>query len=202
MPYYSQLPEVTAPSSHFPASSVNESEKMVKVNPNSDTDKIALNSVEKRRFDLSRKRLYWILGVVILVVIAAVVGSVVGVLVGRNKSRASEGTSAGSDNAQEGNATDSNGSEDLIWNQTSLAVTGWRYNDEKDFSIRLFYQDEGGYLRVSAMESTSKENWTPGTKIVKAKQGTPLAAACNNQSIYEPKKSVRRPISRSSKLRY
>ena len=169
-------------------------------NPDVDTNKIVCNegskfSVGKKRFGMSRKRLYIILAVVILVIVAAVVGSVVVVLKRKEQPRetnnAGDESSGESSNAPNGNTADANSTGNLIWNQTSLAVTGWRYNDEKNFSMRLFYQDAEGYLRISAMESTSKENWTPGAKLVKAKQGTPLAASCNNQSIYEPKKSVR-----------
>ncbi|KAF2681745.1 hypothetical protein K458DRAFT_391695 [Lentithecium fluviatile CBS 122367] len=76
---------------------------------------------------------------------------------------------------QDDNPAGEKASDNLIWNQTSLAVTGWRYNHEKDFSMRLFYQDDQGYLQILAIESTSKDSWTPGTKFVKAKQGTPLA---------------------------
>jgi hypothetical protein len=130
------LPEATLPPTLCPAAPAYENGKILKADPYGDTDKIAHNkeiesSVEKNRTSTSRKKLYIILAVVIITVIAVVVGSVVGVLKRQEQSRATN-ASDGSNNAQDGNTTTGN----LVWNQTSLAVTGWRYNDEKDFSMR------------------------------------------------------------------
>ena len=192
VPSYSYLPEATPTPSLCPMPKEHYNEKIVKGSVDNDTDKIAYDTppnpiARKSRVSISRKRLYIIVAVVILVIIAAVVGTAVGVLKSKQRSDKSNSADNESSNVQDG---DSNGTGSLIWNQTDLAVTGWRYNDGKDFSMRLFYQDAEGNLRISAMESGSKENWTAGTNFTKAKKGTPLAVACNNQSIYEPKKSV------------
>lgn len=122
---------------------------------------------------------------VVILVIAASVGTAIGVL--RHDQRSGPKTSSIANSTGAANATSS---ENLIWNHSSLAVTGWRYDSNSEYSIRLFYQDTEGYLRISALESIAGEVWTAGTRFVKAKMGTPLAASCHNQSMYDVNKTV------------
>lgn len=159
-----------------------------------DTDKIACNRGEKRVFGrrgfyISRQRFYLGLALVILVVIAAVVGTAVGVLQHKKGSDAAE-SPADNPDTQTTDPANETSTADAIWDQSALGVTGWKYNDDKEYSIRLFYQDAEGYLRISSMESVNAEAWSAGTRFVKAKRGTPLAASCHNQSIYDVNKKV------------
>ncbi|KAF2734500.1 hypothetical protein EJ04DRAFT_576892 [Polyplosphaeria fusca] len=127
---------------------------------------------------ITRQRLILAIIITIVIVIGAVVGSVVGVLTHKNSTK---GVTLSPPPAA--NATSSG----KVRNDSSIAVTGWRHDN--DYSIRLFYQDGDDYLRISSLESTEGEIWSTGTKFVKAKRNTPIAASCSNISVYDPSKN-------------
>lgn len=186
-PSYSQLPVVVEDYTQlYSIASEQLNEKIIQSEQEKDTEKIAYHAddkflVTKKKWHISRRRVHLAMAVLILV-IAAIIGTVVGVVVQRRHSSGSGASgNGGSKQADHDN---------LVWSQTSLAVTGWRHADGAAFSIRLFYQDADGFIRMSNMESTSADSWTSGTKVAKAKRGTPLAAACTNQSTYTPGKTV------------
>ncbi|KAF2111576.1 hypothetical protein BDV96DRAFT_690461 [Lophiotrema nucula] len=151
------------------------------VPPPRDDEKFANDSdtaltPEKRGILVSRRRIYIAIAVTIIVIIAVVAGAVAGVLAHNKKSHAATTPAA--------NATSS---ED-IRNDSAIAVTGWKHNDSQ-WSVRLFYQDGDGFLRIASLESTDGEVWSGGTKFVKAKAGTPLAASSFNMSWYNDTES-------------
>lgn len=153
----------------------------------------------KRGVYVSRRKLFVGIAIVItiFVIIAAVVGAVVGVNLKRNQQQSN--TTNGHQDPQGSNGTTTTPTttpppqgniqnDSKIRNESALAVTGWR--DGKEYSVRIFYQDEDGFLGVTSMHSTDNKAWSKGAKFVKAKIGTPLAASCHNQSIYDASKTV------------
>lgn len=179
---HSTLPEM-APSTE---PQINLFQTLPEVAPGAtDTEKVPCDGnngsiLGKRSFHASRKQCF--LGLTAAVVIVAiVVGTAVGIHKRNERSHGAPDKQPNTDDAS---------SESLIWNQSALAVTGWRHDGKSVYNIRLFYQDAEGYLRISAMESAVVEKWGEGTRFIKAKKGTPLTASSHNQSIYDARKTV------------
>jgi hypothetical protein len=105
--------------------------------------------------------------IALLVIIATILGAVLGT---RAKRHGSPLTPA--------NTTIS---PSTIRKNSGLAVTGWR--NASDFSIRLFYQGQDGFLRMNGFE-TASGNWASSPPFVQARDGTPLAASCFNASYF------------------
>ncbi|KAF2737765.1 hypothetical protein EJ04DRAFT_574274 [Polyplosphaeria fusca] len=67
----------------------------------------------------------------------------------------------------------------------SLSVTGWSIEGpEGYFAVWLFWQNSRGYLSRATFNS-STGNWTRVSNFVKAKSGTPLAAAAFTTEYYK-----------------
>jgi hypothetical protein len=178
---YSTLPEVT------PEPPASDTEKMVRAGGDED-GKIQQNPSVWRR----QKVVFVFIVVAILAVIAIIVGVTVGIT-RRNKAS----TSLRNDSSDHMNTTSTNKttpispppphntSSLLGWrvnNESSLGVTGW--GQGSSFNIRLFYQDNDGFLRISSLSSSSGKNFSEVIKFASAKRNTPLAASCHNTSIY------------------
>ena len=178
---YSTLPEVR------PEPPASDTEKIVRAE-GGDEDGKAQQSPSVRR----RKVVFVSVVVTILAIIAIIVGVAVGIT---RRNRAS--TSLRNDSSDQMNATSTNRatptsppspqntSSLLGWkvnNESSIAVTGW--GDGSNYNMRLFYQDNDGFLRISSLSSSSGNNFSEGIKFASAKRNTPLAASCHNTSIY------------------
>jgi hypothetical protein len=70
-----------------------------------------------------------------------------------------------------------------IRNDSAMPVVGWRYGEE--YSIPLFYQDQNEFMRLSFAKIHNRQELVPWDAIRNAKSGTPIAASCFNQSIYQ-----------------
>jgi hypothetical protein len=68
-----------------------------------------------------------------------------------------------------------------IRHNSGLAVTGWRNGSY--FSIRLFYQGQDSYLRISQFESMTGK-WSTPSPFVVAKPGSPVAASAFNGNSF------------------
>jgi hypothetical protein len=178
---YSSLPEVT------PEPPASNTEKMV-IADDGDEDRKLQQSPSVWR----RKVVFVSVVAAILAVIAIIVGVTVGIT-RRNRASASlRNDSSDQKNTTSTNRTTSNSpppphntSSLLGWNvnnESSLGVTGW--GDGSNYNIRLFYQDNDGFLRISSLSSSSGNNFSKGVKFASAKRNTPLAASCHNTSIY------------------
>jgi hypothetical protein len=117
-----------------------------------------------------RSRL-WIVGIV--AVILVFLGAILGAILGTKLHHATPVAST---------STPSPGpSPTAIRHNSALAVTGWR--NGADFSIRLFFQGDDGYLRISAFESTT-QSWSSPVLFTTARAGTPLAASSFNSASF------------------
>jgi len=120
-----------------------------------------------------RRRIFWLTAVIIvLVVLAIILGAVLGTRHrGGNPVESPSATAVSSPSA----------TPTSIRQKSGLAVTGWRNGSE--FSIRLFYQGQDSYLRISQFESTTG-NWSNPKSFVMGKAGTPIAASSYNGNSF------------------
>ena len=120
-----------------------------------------------------RRELWLVLAVVCLVIIVIILGAVLGVRLHDLQPNATQ-TSVVTITATATATGTPSATPTSIRQNSGLAVTGWRSGS--DFSIRLFYQGDDSYLRLSAFESGTGV-WTGPSIFVKGKLGTPIAAS-------------------------
>ncbi|KAI1764823.1 hypothetical protein GGR53DRAFT_295013 [Hypoxylon sp. FL1150] len=160
----------------------------------------------------SRRRLYILIALVVLVVAGAIVGGVVGGLSRRNHDANPDDSTAvpaASDSPTHSAAGDSTSSSTTtstptptatlqsLQSNSKLAATGWRSNN--GFSIRLFYQDRMDNLRFSEY-SSDEGSWTSSSKVSTADvmSGTSIGAAAI--VTYDPAQVETFWLNSSSKL--
>lgn len=131
--------------------------------------------LEKRR-----KKRRWIIVIAVIVTVAVITLAVVlGVVLGRKKS---DNGSDGSDNSDRQRSQDNSktpppdptGSPSAIRLRSGLGAAGW--TTEKGYTIRLFFQDNSDYIRVSELNSWEK-GWKGSALITKGSPGTSIAAS-------------------------
>ncbi|KAI0022972.1 hypothetical protein F4780DRAFT_730896 [Xylariomycetidae sp. FL0641] len=99
----------------------------------------------------------------VLVVVAAIVGGIVGSEAAKDRNPTQSSSYPSSSSAT--GVTSDAGNMSLVSSLKTirvgsrLAVTGYRYGDDNDYAIRLFYQDPDNQLRFVSKESSSA-NWT------------------------------------------
>lgn len=153
----------------------------------------ARNGSETRRQRRSRKLIWLVAALIVLLALAIILGAVLGTSIKSGRSspvtlpqvtEIPAGTLPTPTTTQptaSPTETKTPRSENQL---ASIAVTGWRVPGSQGYnSIWLFWQNREGYLSRAAYNS-STGNWTRVTNFVKAKAGTPIAAATANFEYY------------------
>lgn len=146
---------------------------------------------ESRRERYSRKLMWLLVAVVVLLASAVILGAVLGTVIKPGRSTplpevteipaGSLPTPTSVQPAASPTGATIPRPENLL---ASVAVTGWRVPGSQGYnSIWLFWQNKEGYLSRAAYNS-STGNWTRVTNFAKAKEDTPLAAAAVNYEYY------------------
>lgn len=152
--------------------------------PPSQTDALLAKRKRKRRL------IFIILGVVAIIAIVAL-GVSLGLTLGKKDTPDTEASNSGSDGSSgslDSPGTDNDGEQSgtgkgsgsstkgpqAIRKKSSLAATGWR-KEGGGYSIRLFFQDDNNFIRMSSFESSSGK-WQASRMILEAKASTSITA--------------------------